>query len=319
MLKRDFTKSNKVYFNKNKKILISIAVFLLVGILLFAILGLNGNFEVAGYNEFSVTVTEKKAEDLSKYQTDISTIVNSHDAKFDNIRIYGEGDDTKLIVRYLYDISDIDVFEINKLVAEKLDVDVSNISEHTKVDPIVNSTDYIYTTAAILILMVIASIFAYARYNGASALTIIFANMLGTLSLLSISSILRLVVGSSYLALLVILNLLIDYFAINIFESMHKSSWLMSRDFGTAIESAVKTSKFRMVAITVGLMLIGIVFVLFVPSAIKYVTLNLMFMAVVLLAVGLYVIPFLWSALITKCKLRDYKIKASKVEARRSK
>ena len=61
MLKRDFTKSNKEYFIKNKKILISIGVFLLIGILLLAIIGLNGNFEVAGYNEFTVTVTEEKA------------------------------------------------------------------------------------------------------------------------------------------------------------------------------------------------------------------------------------------------------------------
>ena len=319
MLRRDFTKSNKVYFKNNKIILISVAVFLLVGVVLFALLGLNGNFEIAGYNEFSVVVTESRAKEVSKYQTDIATIVNSYDAKFDNIRVYGEGDDTKFVVRYLHDLNDVEIFEVNKLVAEKLGVDVSNVSEHVNVAPIVNSTDYIYTTAAILILMVIVSIFAYARYNGASALTIIFANLLGTLSLLSFSTILRLVVGSSYLALLVILNLLIDYFAINIFESMHKSSWLTSRDFSSAIGSAVKSSKFRMVAITVGLMLIGVVFVLFVPSAIKYVMLNLMFMAVVLLAVGLYAIPFFWSALITKCKLRDYKIKTTKIETQKNK
>ena len=88
----------------------------------------------------------------------------------------------------------------------------------------------------------------------------------------------------------------------------------MSRDYGTAIQSAVKASKFRMTAITVGLMVLGIAFVLFAPSAIKYVVLNLMFMAVVLLAVGLYVIPFIWSSAITHCKKREYKVKASAVE-----
>ena len=46
MLKRDFTKSNKNYFAKNKFILISIAVFLLVGILIASIFGFNQNFEL---------------------------------------------------------------------------------------------------------------------------------------------------------------------------------------------------------------------------------------------------------------------------------
>ena len=85
----------------------------------------------------------------------------------------------------------------------------------------------------------------------------------------------------------------------------------MSRDFGTAIKTAVKNSRFRMIAITFAILLIGIVFVLFAPSAFKYVTLNLMFMAVVLIACGLYVIPFIWSAAITHCKQREYKVKST--------
>ena len=225
MLRRDFTKTNKDYFNKNKKVLIAVAVFLIVGMLMFAIFGLTGNFEITGCNEFTATVTEQKAGELSKYQSDIASIVNSCDAEFDNVRIYSEGDNTQLVIRYTQNVTESKQFEMRKLVSEKLNIDISEVSEHVSISPVVNETDYIYTIASILILMVLASVFCFARYNGASALAIILSNIIGTMAMLSFASILRLVVGISFLAILVILNLLIDYFAINLFETMHKSSW----------------------------------------------------------------------------------------------
>ena len=59
MLNRDFTKSNKNYFSKNKIWLISLITFLVVGILVAVIFGMNTNFELKGHYEFTVNVTEK--------------------------------------------------------------------------------------------------------------------------------------------------------------------------------------------------------------------------------------------------------------------
>ena len=61
-------------------------------------------------------------------------------------------------------------------------------------------------------------------------------------------------------------------------------------------------------------MVLGILFVVFGTNPLKYVSLNLMFMAVVLLACAWYVIPFVWSVFITKCKNKEYQVKASTVE-----
>ena len=309
MLKRDFTKSNKEYFKKNKNILISIGVFLLIGILMFAILGMNGNFEIKGYNEFSISVNEKMTEDYSSNKNEIGNIINSYNGKFDNILISGEGDNTKYVVRYLKDIKNADVIEINKLIAEKLEVDVESVSEHVHVKGVVKSSDYLYTAVAILLLILISTIFAYVRYNGASAMAIMFACLLGTIGFVSVGAILRLTIGMSYFALLVILNMLIIYFAIMLFEEMHKSNWLMADNFQEAIENGVNKTKIRMSVISIAIMLIGVLFVLFAPLTIKYTSLNLMFMSVILLAVGLYVIPFVWSVFITRCRKREYKIK----------
>ena len=314
MLKRDFSKSNKEYFKQNKIALISVAVFLILGIILFAIFGMNGNFEVNGYHEFSVTVGENATKKFGKHQQDISKIVNSFDAKFDNVSIYGEGDETKFVVRYLKDVNGNIELEINKLVAEKLGVSSDMVSEHVSVEPIVKNTDYIYTAVAILLIMVISTIFAYARYNGASALSVLLASIIGTIGFMSFTTILRLQVGMSYFAMLILLNVLISYFAVNLFETMRKSSWLMSEDYGTAMETALKASRFRMSVISVALMSIGILFVLLTSSTIKYLALNLMFMAVTVLAVGLFVIPFVWNVFIPHCRKREYKVKASKIE-----
>jgi len=317
MLKRDFTKSNKEYFKKNKIALIAIAVFLLVGIVVFAVFGMNGNFELKGYNEFSITVGEKTTQKFSTHQQEIGKIVNSFEGKFDNVSIYGQGDDTKYLVRYLKDLNGNDQLEINKLIAEKLDVAEDLVSKHIEVGPVVKNSDYIYTAVAILLLVVISTIFTYARYNGASAMSMIFAHLLGTIAFISIGAILRLSIGMSYFAMLIILNMLIAYCAINLFETMHKSNWLMSQDYNNAMQSALNSSKFRMSVLSVGVMLIGVLLVLFTSSTIKYVALNLMFMAVIVLAVTWCVVPFVWNVFITYCRKREYKVKATDVETKK--
>ena len=311
MLKRDFTKTNKEYFKQNKIALISLVIFLILGTIIFAVCGMNGNFEIKGYNEFSVTVTEKTTEKFATHQQEIGKIVNSFEGKFDNVSIYGEGDDTKYVVRYMKDVNGNEQIEINKLVAEKLGVELENVSEHVEVAPIVKNTDYIFTAVAILLIVVIATIFAYARYNGASALALMLGCIIGTLGFISITALLRLSIGMSYFAMLVILNVLITYFSINLFETMHKSSWLMSGDYNMAMKTALNSSKLRMAIISVATMLIGVLFVLLTSSTIKYLAVNIMFMAVVMLAVGWYVIPFVWNVFITRCRKREYKVKAT--------
>ncbi len=313
MIKRDFKKSNKEYFKENKTILISVAVFLLVGILILSIFGMNGNFEVSGYNEFSVTVNENTASDFNTHKTEIGHIIDSYNGKFDTILIFGEGDNTQFVVRYLKDLKENDIVSINKLVAEELKVEVNDISEHVHVNGSVKATDYVYTVASILLIIVIASIFAYARYNGASAMSVIIACLLGTLGFISLGAILRLTIGMSYFAMLVILNLLIIYFAIDLFESMHKSSWLKADDYATAMEKAIQSSKFRTSLVNVGLLAIGLLLVLIAPITVKYVALNIMFMSVVILAVVWYVIPFVWNVFITRCRKRDSRVKAQSV------
>ena len=72
----------------------------------------------------------------------------------------------------------------------------------------------------------------------------------------------------------------------------------------------MKSNRLRMCVVSLALFLIGLILVLFMPNSMKYISLNIMFMAVVILAVGLYIVPFTWSVFITICKKREVKVKA---------
>ena len=307
---RDFTKSNKDYIYKNRIGLICVSVFLLIGIIVFAVFGMNGNFEINGYTEFSISA----GADTSNYATVYNTaqeVVNKYDAKYDGYLIYGEGENTEIIIRYTENISAENQNRINEDLYNKLGLE---ISEHTFVKPIVNKMDYIYTVAALSVILLAATLFAYFRYNGASATSLALSCIVGTLLFISIGSILRLSIGLSYFAMLVILNLIITYFAFNIFESIRSSSLLGNKDYAAALKASLKETKLRISLISVAIMIIGVLFVVAAPLTLKYVSLNIMFMSVVVLASAWYIIPFFWSLFITKPNNKTYKVKATKEE-----
>lgn len=310
MLNRDFTKSNKDYFNKNKIVLIVLTLFLVVGVILACTVKLRGNFELAGYNEFSVKIgSETKVNAASKK---VEQVVKSYNSGFDTILVYCEGDDTQLVVRYMKNLSADEKSEIATKIAEKLEIGVENVGEHNHVAAVVKNTDYIYASVAILLLVALSALFAFIRYNGASALAVIISCLIGSAGFVSICAILRLTVGMSIFAIMVVLNLLIVYGCLNVFESMRKASWLEAGDYANAIKTAMNQSKFRMNALAIAVFAFGLLFVLIAPSALKYVALNLMFVSVVELAVCLFVLPFVWSACITHCKKRVKKVKQPK-------
>ncbi len=311
MLNRDFSKSNKEYFSKNKFTILILVAFLVIGILVGAFFGMKSNFEIAGYNEFTVRVGEDSSN-YNEYIDKISTAINNENGDYDSFSIMGDGDDTKLVIRYMNELTNEQQNSINENIVIELSILDTDISSHVYVSPVVENTDYIFTALTIILMLILASIFAYFRYNAASALTTIIASVIGTLMFMSVGAILRLTIGMSYFAMLVILNLLIIFFAFNIFENIREKNWLQTDDYSTAIDTSMKANRLRMCVISLAVFIIGLLLVLFMPTSVKYISLNIMFMAVVILAVGLYVVPFSWSVFITICKKREVKVKADK-------
>lgn len=312
MFNRDFSKSNKDYFAKNKIALISVGVFLLVGILIASIFGFNQNFELKGYYEFSINVTAET--DINDCSKTIKEIVNEYGAGYDNLSVFDEGDNTELIIRYTKQISNSKYEEMQAKLANKLIIDVDDISGSTKVGATASAVDYVYTTCAIVLLVALVSVFAYFRYNGASALTIIISCALATLGFMSVGAILRLSIGMSYFVMLAILNLMVIYLTCDLFENMRKESWLGTKEYAKALDSAMKSSRTRQLFVSGAIMFVGLLLVLFATTPLKYVSLNILFMSVVLLATLWYVVPFVWSVFITKSKIKAYKVKSTNVK-----
>ncbi len=310
MLNRDYSKPMSAYLKKNRIWLIITTLVLVVGLVIALIFGMNVNHDFKGYNEFSIEINTSQIKKFTEHEENIASIVNSYGGNIDTISLFGEGDNSKIIVRYNNALSNKDESIINNKIADKMNIEINLISEHVDVAGKVKANDYLFSAAAILLLVVIASIFAYFRYNGASAVTIIISCVLGTWGYMAVGSILRLTIGMSYFAMLFALNLLILYFAIDIFEHMRAGSMLGAGDYSAALKDAIKHSKVRAMIVSIAILLIGILFIMVAPEAIKFLSQNIMFIAVLLLFTVLYIIPFIWSLLVPYSR-RVYKVKAS--------
>ena len=310
---RDFSQSNREYIKKNKLPIIIVCLILVLGLICGIAFGFNGNFEFKGYNEFSVLVQDVSKSQISKYENKFETIVNERGGKVEDITIEGEGSNTKLVINYKTTLKSEKQTEINQEIAKILQIEESQIPEyisaHIYVSPVVKNLDYIYTAATILILLVVSTIFAYFRYDGACAISTILSCLLGSLVFVSFATIFRLTIGLSYFAMLVILNLLIIYCNFQIFENIRETSWLQSKEYSTALTNALKSTRTRIMFITIGLMVIGLAFVLIAPTSIKFVAINVLFMAVAILFAVWYVLPFFWSMFITHTNIRRFKTK----------
>lgn len=317
---RDFSKSNKEYFNKNKFAIIILSAILLVGLLCGLVFGFNGNFELKGYNEFNISVGNLESKTVAKWEDSATDIVNKFGGDVFKTSIEEEGDNAKIVIQYNKTLKASTQDEVNKEIATKLGIAESEIpnyiSAHHQVGATVKGRDYLFTAVAIILLVTIATIFAIFRYDSACAMSLVLSCGIGSLLFMSFSTILRLKVGLSYFAMLFIVNLLIIYCAMLIFEHIRETSWLQAKEYSTALSSALKDTRIRMLFISLATLAIGLVFAIVAPANIKFVSLNIMFMAVTLLAVVWYVLPFCWSVLITSANIRRFKTKTKKVNTK---
>lgn len=88
MLNRDFTKSKREYLNKNKVLLIVLALFLVVGIVVTAIFGFNANPEFTGGHVVDIKLTEEISDkELDKYESKINAILSENKLSMYSVQI----------------------------------------------------------------------------------------------------------------------------------------------------------------------------------------------------------------------------------------
>lgn len=304
MLKRDFSTSNKQYFLKNKWALLGVSLFIILGVIVAAIFGFNGNFEFKGYYEVEMNVG---LGSTSTYANKAGNIINSFGGKFEGYQVMSVGENTTVVLRYMQQLDEDKQKQVNEKI-EQLSTDTIKISivihdgyetGHVKVGSSVTNKEYLFTALAIIVILVISSVFTYVRHKGASAVTLIMSCLLATIGYLCLTAILRLSIGKSYFVMLIILNLLVAISCLGLFENIKETSWLQASNYAQALEDGLKKSKLRLCVLSIAVFVVGLLFAFISPSSLKYIALCILFISVMLLAVMLYAVPFIWSSLIT--------------------
>ena len=315
MINRDFTRSGKEYIKKNKIVLIALAAIIAVGIVMICAFGFKSGADINGYNTFSINIgTEYKSDNLGDYTQDINTNLSAYDAELQSVQLTGEGDGTTLVVKYMGKIKDVS--KLNMELAEDLKIDVSTISEHTEVSASLTNQDYIYTIACGLIIVTLAVIYIVCRYNLACGITALCASSLGFVLLMCLTSMFRLTINSSFLAINIITLLLILGESFMMFDRLEKERLELKdkNDRTTQLSNTLKANAFRQKLMYGSIFMVLLVFIILLPSTLKQASLIGLFAIVVAMFITVYALPFLWSLTITQVsdKIRAKKVKKVK-------
>lgn len=317
MINRDFTKSGKHYVKQNKFILMALAVILALGVVMLCVFGFKAGTDVKGYNTFSINIgSSYEADKLSDYTEEINVNLSNHKVELQSVQITGEGDSTTLIVKYSGKVKD--VAKLNSEIATDLKIDINELSDHTKVSASLTSNDYIYAVAGGLIITTLAVIFVAIRYNLACAMTTFITSILGAALLMALTSIFRLTINSSFLAINIITLLLILSENFIIFDSLEKERIKLKdkNDRSTQLQNTLKANSFRQKFMYGAIFALALIFVILMPTTIKQASLIMLFATVVAMFVTVYALPFVWCLTITQVsdKIRVKKEKTEKAK-----
>ncbi len=314
MINRDFSSSGKQYIKQNKFVLIALAVVVVMAIIMICTLGFNAGADVKGYRTFSINLSSVDKVDMSNYEKDISLALSSNDASLYSVQLAGEGEQSILIVKYMGEIKD--EAKTNAEIANVLQINVEEISTHSKVSPSILAKDYIFTIACGLIIIALAVIFIAIRYNLACAITALVSSLLSVILLISLTAIFRLTVTSSFLAINIITILLVLCEGFILFDGLERTrdSLEDKNDRSTQLSKTLASEGFRQKFMYGAIFAIALILVFIAPSAIKRISLVALFAIVVAMFVTVYALPFLWSLTITQVsdKIRTKKDKKTK-------
>ena len=317
MINRDFTKSNKQYIKQNKMILISLALILILGLVITCIFGFKGGTDIEGCNTFSINIgTEYDAEKLDTYTSNINTLLNEHKAELKSVQITGEGSETTLVVKYSGDIKNIVNFNVD--VSNTFNLTYLAVSQHSAIGASVTTKDYVYTIAAGLIILALASVYISIKYNLACAITAMAGSTLGVMLLLALTSLFRLTINSSFLAINIITLLLILAEGLIMFDSLEKERAKLKdkNDRSAQLNNALQANAFRQKLTYGAIFAIALIAIILMPNTIKEASLIALFATVVTMFVTVYALPFVWC--LTIGQVSD-KIRVKKVENTKSK
>lgn len=307
MLNRDFSKTKKEYLLKNKVTLIIIASFLVVGILFLSIWGLNTNPDFSGCNRVEVAIGKEVSDkDMDDYSTKINSVLNRNNCEVYAISLKGEGDSSVVEIKYTGKTSEEKINTINADLASKLEISISNISEHEKVSKTVSAKDYIYTALACILIVLFTMIFVWTRHNLAYAICMLGADAFAFVALILTMAIFRIQISSVFFFVVVATVLFTSFEALILFENMReiRKDKKYKDDLSKQLTLGFRNMARELQFASIGLFTLGFLFVIFGTQASRLVALTFMFGVLISLMTMVFILPLIYNLIADLIKFK---------------
>lgn len=315
MLSRDFTQSKMQYVKKNKLPLIIIACVVVIGILVAGIFGFNSNPDFSGGKVVDIHIQQElSSSELDDYTDKLNSILASQDLSLYSVQIKGEGVETYLEVKYQGKTNQTKINNVNKGIVEEFALSLDDISKHQTLSKTVDSTDYIYTIVAGLIILVLASIFVLIRHNIAYAMCLIGSGLFSVIGMLATFAILRLEIGASFMFIVLASMIFTIFEALIWFENMRevRRNKEYKEDLNKQIVLGLKNTTNELQFTSIALFVIGLIMVIFGTNLTRNIALNFMFAVVIALISLMFILPLIYNLTVDKAKFKPFKTEKDK-------
>lgn len=259
-------------------------VVIVVAVVLSLTVGINLGTDIGGGTQIEVTVSS--TENISSQVDKIEDVLKNYNLRSERVFVEDKYTDTLIVVR-VAEKSIENEADIRTLIAEELGIDEANIAEFATINGTVTNRAVIWTSVAIICLLLVVFIAGWIRYGIIAGLTLMIS-LLHTL-LLSVAMLIITRLPINFVSLIVILcGIVFVLFALVLTLERIKENSALKHNESLSTAELVEISKRGVIKpLIVFAVLIMVVAIVLVCIPVRYVALSALSL-IVCLAVCVY-------------------------------
>ncbi len=326
--KEKLTKLFSIDYAKNAKFLILIPVIIFaLAVMMTCLLGLNYTTELKSKYRFTVDIgVEIEDKDNSKYIEAIDTALQDNDLSaysYDKIgqNIYTGYQVTLNPTKTTF--TDTELEEIQQKIEDSLNVSISDTIEVSDLSYVSTSISNTFGRAFIVlaILMVVAFVYTWIRFNRSVALGMLFVTICAPALAFAIYGLCRLPFGYTSLAIILISTVIAIALYIYVMDEIRnaeldENSYTNNQYIANA-NAQVGISAVLPILCFAGFVIVATFILIFAKINIAFILMAVLLAAVVAMYVAMYLAPSLWAIVYNKDK--DSRLRSKIERIRKSK
>ena len=298
--------------NKKYPLLISAIIscaLVVVSLFILGFFGMNLGTSLGGGSQFEVVISNDA--NTKEYVKNIKSVVSEHgytvDSSFVEEKFKAREEQFEYTERCLVikiadkDICDEKETAIRTAVAEKLGIDVEDVSAIEVITSVVKGKDVLFLGLALGIIVACLFVYAWIRFNLFAGLSFILANLHNVILFLSLMILTRVQVNMISLVAIVALTLIMSAVMIVIYEKYKELANLKTEEKMTIAQRMETSEKatIKPYVIIAGIVLVFALLMLFVPVArVRFASLGIIFALIVTAYTTLIIGPGSYAALL---------------------